>query len=242
MGASPAGSGPRSAGSPNEFYGMGRPGDKLRRGRRSVRRSVGVKHVDVDRPESALVVAAGPDEHAAALARVAPYYGLGGDCQGHKADLPRAVGADPDEGPADKGEPAASRVVGGVQLLRHKPLVLTVAVKSDQAADFRRFSLGWGGDFNAADGPAPVSALLEDTLDMDGRPALLVVEDDDALGDDLTAIGHGLHPGQRALLERARPRVDLRLRCDGELLATDDQVVREGLCADVVLNGALVGQ
>src|SRR3990170_6026924 len=140
------------------------PGDKRRRGRQSVRGSVCVKHVDVDRPESAFVVAAGPDEHAAAFARLAPYYGLGGDCQGHKADLPGAVGADPDEGPADKGEPAASRVVGGVQLLRHKPLVLTVAVKRDQAADFRRFSLGRGGDFNAADGPAPVSALLEDTF------------------------------------------------------------------------------
>src|SRR3990172_4384026 len=205
MGASPAGSGPRSAGSPNEFYGMGRPGDKRRRGRQGVRGSVRVKHVDVDRPEGALVVAAGPDEHAAAFGRLAPYYGLGGDCQRHKADQPGAVGADPGERPADKGEPAASPVVGGVQVVRHKPLVLTVAVKSDQAADFRRFSLGRGGDFNAADGPAPVSALLEDTFDMDGGPVLLVVEDDDALGDYLTAIGHGLHPGQRALLERARP-------------------------------------
>src|SRR3990172_3981862 len=188
---------------------MGRPGDKRRRGRQSVRGSVRVKHVDVDRPESALVVAAGPDEHAATFARLAPYDGLGGDCQGYKTDLPDAVGADPDEGTADKGEPAASRVVGGVQLLRHKPLVLTVAVKSNQTADFRRFSLGRGGDFNAADGPTPVSALLEDTLDVDGGPALLVGEDDDALGDDLAALGHGLHAGPRALLERARASVDL---------------------------------
>src|SRR3990172_1924281 len=221
---------------------MGGPGGKRRGGRRSVRGSISVKHVDVDRSESALVVAAGPDEHAATFARLAPYDGLGGDCQGYKTDLPDAVGADPDEGPADKGEPAASRVVGGVQLLRHKPLVLTVAVKSDQAADFRRFSLGGGGAFTAADGPPPVSALLDDTFDVDSGLVVLIAEDDDPLGDDFTVIGDGLHPGQRALLECARASVDLRLRCDGELLAADDQVVREGLCADVVLNGALVGE
>src|SRR3990172_4309596 len=168
MGASLPAPARKAQAGPNEFYGMRRPGDKRRRSRRSVGGAVCVEDVDEERLEGGVVVAAGPDEYSPSYLGLAPDHRLRRHSDGHEADLPDAVLADLNQRAADEGEAAASRVIGGLQLLRHKPLVLTVAVKSDQAADFRRFSLGRGGDFNAADGPAPVSALLEDTFDVDG--------------------------------------------------------------------------
>src|SRR3990172_9044433 len=98
---------------PNEFYGMRRPGDKRRRSRRSIGRSVCVEDVDEEHLERAVVVAAGPDEDAAVYLGLTPDHRLRRHLNGHEADLPGAVLTDPNQRAADEGEAAASRVVGG---------------------------------------------------------------------------------------------------------------------------------
>src|SRR3990170_4283018 len=209
MGASLPAPARKAQAGPNEFYGMRRPGDKRRRSRRSIGRSVCVEDVDEEHLERAVVVAAGPGEYAAAYLGFAPDHRLRRHSDGHEADLPGAVLADPSQRAADEGEAAASRVVGCGQLLGHKLLVLAVAVQGHKAPNFRCFSRGRGGNLYADHGPVAVAALLEDTFDVNGGFVLLSAEDDDALGDDLTFSGGGLHPDKGALLERSAPDVDL---------------------------------
>src|SRR3990172_6576476 len=165
-----------------EFYGMRRPGDKRRRSRRGMGSSVCVEDVDEERLERAVVVAAGPDEQAPAHLGLAPDHRLRRHSDGHEADLPGAALVDPNQRAADEGEAATSRVVGGDQLLGHKPLVLAVAVQGDEAANIRCFSRGRGGNLYTAHGPIAVAALLEDAFDVDGGFVLLTAEADDPLG------------------------------------------------------------